>query len=378
MSNTSTPKNIIYVSGQAVYNVSPTDDIVNIDTSVSPVLVVLPNIGNAGLLLFRKQFFINDATGNASVNNITIIAAGGIVNSGQLTVININSGSSIASIVDINEYQVSTDSQSGGGSNIYLGASPTTLAVGGIPVGSNIYGLTYDELWEDLLVPYISPTFTSFNMVGQTSPVEVGATITTPKTFSFGFSNANVLPNTLDIIDVNAGLPIATGLSLVSPTIPISIGSIQQTSPNSYSWRGKATNTQSIDFFSSIYTINWFWRKYFGTSALTTLNESDIEALINNPLSNTENGTYSFVALNYKYFCFPDSFGSPSAAPNGFVSGGFLVSMASVVDNAFYSNVQNGWYYGLVPVTNSFGFTTNYRVYRTLNTLGSAITITVN
>jgi hypothetical protein len=115
MSNNSTPKNIKYVVGQAVYNVSPTDDIVNIDTSVTPVLVVLPNIGNAGLMLFRKQFFINDATGNALVNNITIIAAGGIVNSGQLTVININSGSSIASIVDINEYQVSTDSVLGGG-----------------------------------------------------------------------------------------------------------------------------------------------------------------------------------------------------------------------------------------------------------------------
>ena len=121
----STPENIKYVSGVSVYNVSPTDDIINIDTSLSSVTVVLPNIRGSGLLLFKKQFFINDCTTNAATNNITIIGAGSVVNSGANAVISTNNGSAIATIVDINEYQVSTDNPSGAS----FSGTPYTLAM---------------------------------------------------------------------------------------------------------------------------------------------------------------------------------------------------------------------------------------------------------
>ena len=77
MSNNSTPKNIKFITGLTVYNVSPSDDIINIDTTLSPVLIVLPNIQNAQLNLYRKNFYVNDITNSAFTNNITIIAAGG-------------------------------------------------------------------------------------------------------------------------------------------------------------------------------------------------------------------------------------------------------------------------------------------------------------
>jgi hypothetical protein len=158
VSDNSTPKNIHYVIGATVYNVSPTDDIINVDTSLSPVTVVLPNIQNAQLNLFRKNFYINDAGNNAFVNNITIIAAGGVVNSGQVTRIKINTGSAVCTIVDINEYQVITDSPaSGGGSNVYGGASPTTVVVENFPIGTNILGLTYDDLFQNIYAPYTPP-----------------------------------------------------------------------------------------------------------------------------------------------------------------------------------------------------------------------------
>lgn len=115
MSDNSTPKNIKFLSGVSVYNVSPSDDIINVDTTVSAVTIVLPNIQNAQLNLFRKNFFINDITNSAFTNNITIIAASGIVNSGQLTKILINNGSAICTIVDTNEYQVATDNPTSGG-----------------------------------------------------------------------------------------------------------------------------------------------------------------------------------------------------------------------------------------------------------------------
>jgi hypothetical protein len=159
VSDNSTPKNIHYVTGVTVYNVSPTDDIINVDTSLSPVTVVLPNIQNAQLNLFRKNFYINDAGNNAFVNNITIIAAGGVVNSGQVTRIKINTGSAVCTIVDTNEYQVITDSPAsgGGGSSIYAGASPSTVVVENFPIGTNILGLTYDELFQNIYAPYTPP-----------------------------------------------------------------------------------------------------------------------------------------------------------------------------------------------------------------------------
>jgi hypothetical protein len=381
VSDNSTPKNINYISGVSVYNVSPNDDIVNIDTSLSAVTVVLPNIQNAQLNLFRKNFYINDAGNNAFTNNITIIAAGGIVNSGQVTRIKINTGSAICTIVDTNEYQVVTDNPvSGGGSSTYGGASPTTVVVEDFPIGTNILGLTYDDLFQNIYAPYVSPSFTSFLISGFPTSYEVGDTISGTKSFAWSFSNiSNVSPSTMDILDVTGGTALATNISNVSPA-SVAIATYTPIIPASYSWRGQATNTQLGVFLSSLFTVNWFWRKYFGTNSATTLNESQIEALINNPLSASLVGSYSFAAGDYKYFCWPDSFGSPSAGPfpNGFVSGGFSVSMASVLDNPFYSNTQNGWSYGLVSVTNINGVATNYRVYRTLNTLGSTVIITVN
>lgn len=379
MSNNSTPKNINYVTGVSVYNVSPSDDIINVDTTLSAVTIVLPNIQNAQLNLFRKNFYINDAGNNASTNNITIISADGIVNSGQVTRIKINRGSAICTIVDTNEYQVSTDNPvGGGGSSIYGGESPSTVEVQDFPVGTNILGLTYDELFQNIYAPYVSPLFTSFIISGQVQTLEVGETLSGSKLFAWAFSNpSNITANSMAILDVTSGVTLASSISIVSP-YSVNIGTVQQIIPASYSWRGQATNTQSVILNSSNFTVNWYWRKYWGTSLSTTLNESQIEALTSSALASTENGSYSFLAADYKYFCYPDSFGSPSPAPLGFTLGGFGVSMASITDNAFYSNVENGWYYGLVAVTNSFGVTTNYRVYRTLNTLGAAVTITVS
>jgi hypothetical protein len=70
--------NITFVSGVSIYNVSNTDDIINVDTSVYAVTIVFPNLIATGL---TKSYSVNDYTGNANTNNITIVADGSIVNS---------------------------------------------------------------------------------------------------------------------------------------------------------------------------------------------------------------------------------------------------------------------------------------------------------
>jgi len=270
-----------------------------------------------------------------------------------------------------------------GGVVSYTNANPTTVAVGGYAIGSTFTAQDNTQMWTGLLYPYIPPTFTSFSISAFATSYEVGTSISGSQTFAWAFSNSLlVTANTMDILDVTGGTTLAAGLSIVSPATGITIATFTPILPTSYSWRGRATNTQSTLFTSALFTASWFWRIYYGTSALTSLNEAQIEALASNPLASTEVGTYNFAdtGSTYKYFCWPDSFGSPTSGPypNGFITGGLGASMASVVDDPFYSNTQNGWSYGLVSVTNINGIATNYRVYRTLNTLGSAVTISVN
>lgn len=102
--------NVKYISGVSLYNIGLDDDIIYVDTSVNPVTIVLPNIQSAGILSFANKIFtISDFTNNAAINNITILAAGNTVNSGQNTDILSNNGSAFATIVGLNSWQVTTD-----------------------------------------------------------------------------------------------------------------------------------------------------------------------------------------------------------------------------------------------------------------------------
>lgn len=264
----------------------------------------------------------------------------------------------------------------GGGSVTYTNAAPTTIAAGGYPVGSTFpTAQTMQQMWDGLLYPYVPPFFTSFNIPSLSTSYEVGTRIQGAQDFTWAFNNISlVTANTLDIADVTGGTILASGISIVSPT-SVTIATFQPSAPTSYQWRANATNTQSTVFYSGYFTATWYWRKYFGTSALGTLADTDIVALANNPLASGFAGLYNFAALDFKYFCWPDSFGSPTAS-TGFKdnSTGLALAMADIGDDpSYYTNLQNGFYYGLVAVTNINTVTTNYRVYRTKNALGGTL-----
>lgn len=265
----------------------------------------------------------------------------------------------------------------GGGSSVYDGSPTTTVSVGGLAAGTNISSLSLSEIIQSIVSPYVAPAFSSFS-INQSSPLEVGASISGNKSFSFGFSQAgNVKPNSVEILDANNQV-MGTFAVNGSPA-SVNIGTIQLNAPGSYSWKARATNTQNAVFNSGNATVSWAWRLYHGTSNNATLTEANIKALVNSSLTTTRNATYSMAAGGYKYFCWPDSFGSPTAV-TGFkdTATNLSVSMADSSDNAAFSNVQNGWSYALVSVTNANGATTNYRVYRTKNILGGSINIQVS
>jgi hypothetical protein len=274
------------------------------------------------------------------------------------------------------DYDTEWVDESGG---TYTGQSPTTIAVGGIPANTNISSASFTSIFQEMLIPYIAPSFSSFSMAGQSQIVEVGTALNGVKAFNFSFSQfANVSASTLAILDITSSSVLVSNAPITSPQ-NANIGTITLSSAGSYSWQARAQNSQSSTFSSSPFTVSWQWMQFFGTNTNPTLTATQIQALAGAGLSPSLNGTYSFGTGGYKFFAWPNSFGSPTAL-TGFkdTSNNLPMAMASSADNIAYNNVYNGWYYALVPVTNSNGITTNYRVYRTQNVLSSIFNIAVS
>jgi hypothetical protein len=282
----------------------------------------------------------------------------------------------------------------GGGGLVFVADHPTRNA---IPDGARIEGMiaytsSDQEYWRLLPAPwtdtdtdwvlltgsaaYAAPGFTSFSISGQATLLEVGATIGAgSKTFNWGTSNsANVKPNTLAITDTTAAQVLASALPN-NGSDAIAISSITNNAPASQVWTISGTNTINGSF-SRTFSVAWQWRAFFGLSSNPHLSAAQILALPSSQLEAAFAGNYACGASAYKYVCFPDSLGSPSRF--GDLSTGLTVAMAQSTDDPAFSSVANGYSYALVSVTNTNGVTTNYRVYRTQNQLGGALTLVVS
>ena len=260
----------------------------------------------------------------------------------------------------------------------YSNTGTTPDKVGGIAEGSTFNNRTMKQMWDALLYPYQSPGFSSFGILFQSSSLEVGTPIAQNRAFTWSVTDAdNIEPDTITIKDVTGGnVTIATGLNYTASPYTSTYPAITNSSPTTHTFSIQGLNNRSQGF-TRPYSVSWNWKLYYGTSASETLDEAGIQALSLGNLTSNKNGVYSFVALNYKYFAWADSLGSPTAK-TGFkdTSTGVKVVMAGAAEG--YLQSQNEWNYKLIPVANSNGVTTNYRLYRTLNTIGGSINIQVS
>jgi hypothetical protein len=213
---------------------------------------------------------------------------------------------------------------------------------------------------------YMAPTFASFSITGQATPVEVGSTIASGNhTFIWTTTNsANVKANSISIVDTTASVTLATGLANTGSTVVSFASSISRTTPGTQTWTINGLDILN-NGFSTTFSVAWQYRVYAGNNVNAELTAPMILALTDsNALQSSFAGTYSYSnTIAYKYFCYPDPLGSVSAFVDA--NTGFPVSMATVADDPAYSNTANGWSYALVSVTSSLGVTVNYRVYRT-------------
>lgn len=266
----------------------------------------------------------------------------------------------------------------GGGGDTYENPDAVPFTVGGIAAGTTFpTPQTMQEMWDALLYPYLAPTFSSFAITGESTSQEVGDSIAASVTFTWGTTNpTNVSANTINIRDTTSVLDLVLGTANDGTQAVTMPGSIQKVTTTTHSFSIEGTNTHAATFTRTL-TFTWYWRRHYGTNVAGTLTGADIGALASSALATGYSGTYAYAAGGYKYLCFADAAGGGLVSVKD-ASTGFSMPMVTVAGDAAYSNVDSGgFYYALVSRTNAFGVTTNYRVYRTLNVLGGAVTLNV-
>lgn len=133
---------------------------------------------------------------------------------------------------------------------LYESNSPATCTIGGITSGTALTGKTLQQLLEDMLAPYIEPTFSSF-AVNINSPMEVGTAVSGTKTFTWSTSTSgNVASNSIGICEIGGSL---LGSELANDgSESLSIGTLSNTSPTTWTWQITGCSTQNTLFSRNV------------------------------------------------------------------------------------------------------------------------------
>lgn len=269
------------------------------------------------------------------------------------------------------------DPGGGDGSTVlYNNDEQTPATVGGIAQGSTFVNQTMQQMWDALLYPYQEPSFTSFVISGQGENVECGDTIGPNPTFQWTVSNGdNIEDGSVSITDLAASATISSGNDYDVSPLATTYEAVGLDAPGSYIFKIEGENTNS-ETFSRTKKYTFYFKGYAGPNTSETLDEDQIEAL---QVGGTVGaGTYTLNALagGYKFFAFPIYSGA--FQPDSFeLSNGTNVPMVNN-EGSYTTSNGNGFYYDTVSVTNSFGITTDYAVYRTFNILNGQTVIKVS
>ena len=247
----------------------------------------------------------------------------------------------------------------GGGSSTYTNLNPVAESIGGIEVGTTFSGKTMQEMFDSLLYPYQYPAFSSFDIDGQSSILEIGDSILANRTFNWATINDdNIKNNTITIKDMNTGLDLATNL-VNDGSQALTMDEIRRTNIGSNTFRIVAENTKNITFQKD-YIVSWYPAIFYGESTNGELTETDIEILRVKQLKNEVSGIYSMSEGGYKYWIFPTNITQPTR----------------IYDKSTNLDIALALTY-TVNVTNEFNVVLSYTVYRSLNVLGGSITAVV-
>lgn len=242
-----------------------------------------------------------------------------------------------------------------------LQESNLDLSVGGIAI--------YDE---GVLV---NPNTTSLNFKGADTVAKTGTTVAQVDIYSpppqFSLTSFSVSPSLLEIGDISVS-PVLTWAIVGNPetlSIDNGVGDVLGLTTKTLTNANIAANTtwtisgHSVDGdFTGSASLVFQPKVFTGRNTNASLTEAQVEAL-SGQLKGSRTGVYSFASdspPSYIYFAWPQSFG---------LAGGFTDTSTNF--NVAMEDVA------LLSITNSFGITMNYYVYRSTNQLGGAISVRV-
>lgn len=246
----------------------------------------------------------------------------------------------------------------------YKRDEPVTVDVGGLEEDIYIPNGTIQKTLDDMLYPLKRPEFTLFRINGQADVLELGETFTSgAKLFVWNTSYPqNVLADSIRIeIEVaeNNWLTLADelandGQELIDVNV---LWSFEAETTKRFRIVGtNAANTE----FSRTMSLSWQGRVYWGTSEAASLSPNDLLNLQQSTLSASRLGQYPFAAGGYKYIAYPAAMGEQN--PNRIIDP--LTNFNAPMVNL-----------GVMNVTNAYGVTIPYRVYRSFNQMGGAVNI---
>ncbi len=106
-----TPRNTTYINGGQSYVVRSNDDVINVNSTLGATTIYLPNIAINGSK--TRKIFVNDTGNSAATNPITLVAVGGdLVNGNISLLLDANRISAQIVIVNNNEYLANLSSDS--------------------------------------------------------------------------------------------------------------------------------------------------------------------------------------------------------------------------------------------------------------------------
>jgi len=179
-------------------------------------------------------------------------------------------GTSVGYVLTLQNSKIVLKPPTGGGSGEtrYTGATPATISVGGLNVGTVLTGRSISSILQQMLVVYQPPTFTTFS-IAITGQYEVGnpSVFSGTKTFTWTTSNSpNVSGNSISVLDVTSGITIGSGLPN-SGTASLSIHTVTNITPITHSWKVTGINSTGGTFISSLSTMNSIYPYFYGKVA---------------------------------------------------------------------------------------------------------------
>ena len=251
----------------------------------------------------------------------------------------------------------------------------TAYTVGGIDRGTQFDKVSLQEVFKDLLYPDQLGRITGFTMAnnsGLVTSYEVGNSLPSQTyTFSWGLNNSgDFRSNTLKVEDYTVGTVFTQSTSNTSP-FATSISAFTSNLPTTKTFKVSLTRNNGT-VVSRFMDIPWMWKVYYGSSTWSTLTASQVYAL-GGSLATQSIGSWTVSGDGYKYIAFPEdtSYNFDSISYKG-----LPLSLAGTASGYSYSYADVNYLF--VTVSNAYGISKQYKIYRSKNQIGATISVNLS